>query len=689
MTELYRYIFDWNIIVKLYPEYKQYMSVIVYENDHNGGMQLIHKRKKPALLDDENAIIDLLHNDNHDEIEVNQPQPIYNQQPTNIEYTLQAQYRWRTAIMPTTPLLPPPKQILATGSCFYTSPDTQYAVWSGTERNKDVVKLVQYNIICSKNKIRLITHSYRFDRVKNVVSRMTRYNRLIVYNLKTAKLYTISYRRATAKPKSRYVKIIRQQSLNFESIAMHMHICGTNPMIYRFIEYVKKEVLRKIPNAIVPMKVKDHTNENTPALHFLTNQEINFLALFLQHKVGRQLKWVKDTRFLWYLSQMAKLNWYYNNGPQHEQFKKRLYSIINNLKKNSSAKTVLKTFFGSSYRNLIGRLLASNNKRIDINMMVALCDAIESGKLPKSILHALSRLINEQSSTADRYLVELLSVIENIFFIIGMRAPSERDYDTDEFKKRIHNLTIYAKVVTNHLLKDNQTEIVSWRMFRDTVDMAKRLGIRVRINKLINYDTIKQLHDRLAAYQQRDLEIINKYSNFDFVTFKAPDKEYEGFKFIQLENPDELVDEGKRMHHCVGGYARRCLTGRSVIFTMVNVKTGKHWTTIELDGANPAYPIAQMYTIKNFTVNNKQILTIIEKWKSDIDKLHKNDKTVYNNIANDYYELQKNRLLIRKFQKIVSKHDLPDDEMVCIRKRIEALKQKTVSYRELINEMGV
>ena len=680
MTELYRYIFDWNIIVKLYPEYKQYMSVIVYENDHNGVTQLTHKRKKPILSDDENAIIDLLHNDDHDEIEVNQPQPIYNQPPTNIEYILQAQYCWRTAIMPTTPLLPPPKQILAAGSRFYTSPDAQYVIYSHTERNKDVVRLVQYNLVRSDNKIRLITHAYRFDRVKNVVSRMTQYNRLIVYNLKTAKLYTISYRRATAKPKSRYIKIVRQQSLNFKSISMHLHICSTKPLRHRFIKHVEREILRKIPNAIIPIEVKNYFSEKA---------ETNFFALFLQHKVGRQLKWVKDTRFLWYLPQMAKLNGYYNNGPHHEQFKKRLYSIINNLKKNSSAKTVLKTFFGSSYRNLIGRLLASNNKHIDINKMVALCDAIESGKLPKSILHALSRLINEQSSTADRYLVELLSVIENIFFIIGMRAPSERDYDTDEFKKRIHNLTIYAKVVTNHLLKDNQTEIVSWRMFRDTVDMAKRLGIRVRINKLINYDTIKQLHDRLAAYQQRDLEIINKYSNFDFVTFDAPDKEYEGFKFIQLENPDELVDEGKRMHHCVGGYARRCLTGRSVIFTMVNVKTGKHWTTIELDGANPAYPIAQMYTIKNFTVNNKQILTIIEKWKSDIDKLHKNDKTVYNNIANDYYELQKNRLLIRKFQKIVSKHDLPDDEMVCIRRRIEELEQKTVTYRELINEMGV
>ena len=56
---------------------------------------------------------------------------------------------------------------------------------------------------------------------------------------------------------------------------------------------------------------------------------------------------------------------------------------------------------------------------------------------------------------------------------------------------------------------------------------------------------------------------------------------------VELLNGADLVDEGRRMHHCVAGYARQCLTGGTAILSLRVGSAGdfKSRVTLELSVA--------------------------------------------------------------------------------------------------------
>ena len=153
-------------------------------------------------------------------------------------------------------------------------------------------------------------------------------------------------------------------------------------------------------------------------------------------------------------------------------------------------------------------------------------------------------------------------------------------------------------------------------------DMAEELHIRIRPNKFTNKDDIDALHDGLSEIRNRDRRIQLDYEGIEFEPFAHPDKEYEdGFKFVFLDTPQALVHEGTAMHHCVGSYADRCIRGSSIIFSMR--KGDRSYITIELNGNT--YEIRQKYTIKDHTVENQGILSMIDRWRGDVLNMHMNE----------------------------------------------------------------
>ena len=156
-------------------------------------------------------------------------------------------------------------------------------------------------------------------------------------------------------------------------------------------------------------------------------------------------------------------------------------------------------------------------------------------------------------------------------------------------------------------------------------NMAGQLGVRIRPNKLNSANEIRSLHDKLSNIINRDKITIKKYKNSVFEEFISPDKEYDGFEFIQMRTAQDLVDEGKAMHHCVGSYADRCASGKSIIFSMR--KNERSYVTIELDPRT--YGISQQYTLHDITVTNRKVLDIINEWNNDCIELHKGDKESY------------------------------------------------------------
>jgi hypothetical protein len=161
--------------------------------------------------------------------------------------------------------------------------------------------------------------------------------------------------------------------------------------------------------------------------------------------------------------------------------------------------------------------------------------------------------------------------------------------------------------------------------------------------------------------------------------FEHPDKEYNGFKFIQLTTPEELVHEGKTMHHCVGGYSSRCISGESIIFSMRRGDRG--YITIEIRGATSrTIEIVQKYTIKDYTIENQDILKIIDAWRDDLLKLHVNDEKTYAELC-----AKENKKLDAKIEKERLEglmDDANEDEKFYIQRKINELTNQINGLEE-------
>ena len=59
----------------------------------------------------------------------------------------------------------------------------------------------------------------------------------------------------------------------------------------------------------------------------------------------------------------------------------------------------------------------------------------------------------------------------------------------------------------------------------------------------------------------------------------------DGYLIRVPNNADEILDEGRKLKHCVGGYAKRHISGQTTILFMRQAKhPDKPWLTIEMDG---------------------------------------------------------------------------------------------------------
>lgn len=93
---------------------------------------------------------------------------------------------------------------------------------------------------------------------------------------------------------------------------------------------------------------------------------------------------------------------------------------------------------------------------------------------------------------------------------------------------------------------------------------------------------IEEEHDRLVILQnnrrRETLEKQNKNMIQDFTTlFNLPMVADSGFVARPCTSPQQVRDEGSKMNHCVGSYARHCAEGKYIVYSVVN-KDGIHST---------------------------------------------------------------------------------------------------------------
>lgn len=122
-------------------------------------------------------------------------------------------------------------------------------------------------------------------------------------------------------------------------------------------------------------------------------------------------------------------------------------------------------------------------------------------------------------------------------------------------------------------------------LWTDYIDMATELGYDISTKELVTPKNLEERHDMAAAnYKIRRKEVQEKKY---LPRYKMLCRKY-GFRLGEWEivvptTMDEIITEGKVLHHCVGGYASRHIEGKTTILFLRKARTPwRSFLTIEL-----------------------------------------------------------------------------------------------------------
>ena len=182
----------------------------------------------------------------------------------------------------------------------------------------------------------------------------------------------------------------------------------------------------------------------------------------------------------------------------------------------------------------------------------------------------------------------------------------------------------------------------NWSMLNIWVDylrFAKELGYDMKNEIITHPKKLMQAHDKaaktVAAIQKKQAEEKAKVVNAE--NKKKYAFEYAGLRIVIPTCPDDIIREGEKLHHCVGGYSDRHFSGKlSILFIRRTAAPDKPYVTVEVRGKK----IVQVHGYRN-DVNkplSDKVLDFVEEFKQYIndpkkyEKARKNDER-YNSIG--------------------------------------------------------
>jgi len=664
------------------------------------------------LEEEEREIIQALRDNAPKEVEKITPTKTHpNVETTRVEceeadalYRLKRQYWDYPAIWPVSNVLmiAPPKTILGPKSILWTNDNVCYKILESNERNKDIVQMRRSKFYHKDGKIGALSATYRFDRMRNCASEIKKYFRMMVYNTNTAKMYYINCEDKGVRKHT--VRRLTQICFNLAAVSNGLNNIGSSIRI-KFVQAMADHITKVITDAYIPDPPKMMEARIRHGLSVARTLRLNGSnveipedsiyfarlahALMIQHKVGKRLEWLSDTSFVNNVSefvstqQLSQTLLGHKLASNDKEMKasrkadsklrrKTIQTIIPNLKKRPGAKTVTRSLFGPFYKDFFHKIMTWDHKFIagSVSFLMDISYAYSKGILGKDMYHLIVTLSKRGDAFALKQLTRISAVLSDLRNQICVDGYVD---NVDINIKMTRNMELYVRTIRNIMEQPtsiDEKEAIGWYIFRDTCDMSRTLGIRLRINKIKRANDLQQLHDRFSFFQQRDLEVRHDYARYTFLPFASPEKEYDGFRFIQLTTPDALLEEGRTMHHCVGGYSPNCLEGNSLIYSMFK---GRSWITIEISGRD--YSIQQKYTIKDYTVLNNKINNLIAKWHQDLLDLHKADANVYKVQALRFYEYQKAQEKIHSLMEIRS-DDLSDDERSWLSRSLDKAREE-------------
>lgn len=647
------YSFDYRLVLDEDPDYKRFVDIETFCHDYIESVEEepVNDLRRKEDTEAENDIINFVHDGSADTTnprdllgdsacEINES---FDNEPTEV-VTLKEEYENppNPDFDPSILALPPPNRFLLAGSKVWRDEDTLYQFDRASSRSERrfISSFQTYRFSQSGNKIRLTKATYRFDRKRNVTSEVRKSFYMIIYNTETKQLYRLRNKKKSNRKHSRF-----QRKLD--------NIFNILPHAYSHITYTPKRIQNKFINAITEAAVKDvpelvilgPNDTDYPTLKtFFNNFEIKvpkgsvevlrLIAIILQHKVGQPMPWLNLVlvQNMWDI--MSDIDYYRRilSGPRliSEQIedvkrirRKTVFKLVPNLRKSNHMKTAIKTILGDYHHNFFLRLF--NTIRLE-SFLSNWVSCVHRDLIRKNIHHWLVQSINTNDMSLLR---DVMSIINFTLEHLIRHGSNGRSISEQEAATVDSYIKICQRLISDFKSHDpndlNKNKFLTWHTWRDLFDMANELGIRIRPNQFRNVSEIRVLHDKLDLIIRRDRSILSKYEEVIFDEFVNPDKEYDGFRFVQLRTAEELRNEGVMMHHCVASYASKCAYGKSIIFSMR--KDGKSYVTIDLSPTT--YEVVQQYTLHDIIITSQTVLDLIGKWQADCLELHKDEKESY------------------------------------------------------------
>ncbi len=189
------------------------------------------------------------------------------------------------------------------------------------------------------------------------------------------------------------------------------------------------------------------------------------------------------------------------------------------------------------------------------------------------------------------------------------------EYALDRFEKSVKTAHISFDEAFKYVIKRKD-----YSEYVDYLRMAGTLGYDLKVHNVAFPKNLKEAHDNAAAAERIMLEEkraaeLKKKEDQAEKYLKKYEKQYsftDGKYIITVPHTvKEIVDEGKAMKHCVGGYAARHMEGRlTILFLRLTAKPDDSLYTIEMHGK----VLTQVQGYNNRTPLTSEAKAFFNKW---------------------------------------------------------------------------
>ena len=136
----------------------------------------------------------------------------------------------------------------------------------------------------------------------------------------------------------------------------------------------------------------------------------------------------------------------------------------------------------------------------------------------------------------------------------------------------------------------------------DYLDMAVKLHYDMTEPTVVMPKNLQERHDAAAETlgELNRLDEMKRYKARRKMLEKKFSFKLEGYRILIPNSADEIIQEGKTLHHCVGGYAARHISGSTTILFLRKARTPtRSFLTIELYEERGQVKIKQIHGYRN------------------------------------------------------------------------------------------